>query len=269
MTAVGTMLAEYRRMRRLSQMELGLEAEVSARHISFIETGRTEPSREMLMRLAAVLELPQRECNLLLNAGGHPPAYSRLSLDDERLKPVSQALDVMLDNHNPYPALVMDSHWNILRANQAQEIIMGMLLPASYRTRSRLNVMELIFDPEGLRPFIQNWDELASLFLRRMHSEVMAFPTEESRALFARLLASDPPKDWQQPPTDAIEAPMITADLLVFGQQLRIFSTLSRFGTALDVNMADLLIEYYFPADETTRQFLQQLTPSHVFKHAD
>ena len=269
MTAVGTMLAEYRRMRRLSQMELGLEAEVSARHISFIETGRTDPSREMLMRLAAVLELPQRECNLLLNAGGHPPAYSRLPLDDERLKPVSQALDVMLDNHNPYPALVMDSQWNVLRMNQAQEIIMGMLLPASYRTRSRLNVLELIFDSNGLRPVIQNWDELAGLFLRRLHSEVMAFPTEESRALFDRLLASDPPEDWQQPPSETIEAPMITADLMIQGQKLRIFSTLSRFGTALDINMADLLIEYYFPADETTRQFLQQLTPSDVMKQAD
>ena len=269
MTAVGTMLAEYRRMRRLSQMELGLEADVSARHISFIETGRTEPSRAMLLRLASVLELPQRECNLLLHAGGHPPAYSRLSLDDERLKPVSQALDVMLDNHNPYPALVMDSQWNVLRMNQAQEIIMGMLLPASYRTHSRLNVLELIFDPDGLRPVIRNWDELAGLFLRRLHGEVMAFPSEETRALFERLLASDPPKDWQQPPTESIEAPMITADLQIHGHRLRIFSTLSRFGTALDINMADLLIEYYFPADEATRRFLQQLTPSDVMKQAE
>ncbi|XOZ33654.1 helix-turn-helix domain-containing protein [Halomonadaceae bacterium KBTZ08] len=261
MTAIGPMLAQYRRMRRLSQMELGLEADVSARHISFIENGRTEPSRDMLMRLAGVLELPQRECNLLLSAGGHPPAYSRLSLEDERLKPVSQALDVMLSNHAPYPALVMDSQWNVLRMNQPLETIMGMLLPTCYRKQSRLNVLELIFDPNGLRPCIQNWNELAGLFLRRLHGEVMAFPTDESRALFERLLAWDPPENWQQLPSETIEAPMITADLLIQGQPLRIFSTLSRFGTALDVNMADLVIEYYFPADEPTRGFLEQLTP--------
>lgn len=163
----------------------------------------------------------------------------------------------------------MDSQWNVLRMNQPQATIMGMLLPASYRDRSRLNVLELIFDPDGLRPCIQNWNELAGLFLRRLHGEVMAFPTDESRTLFERLLAYDPPENWQQLPSETIETPMITADLFILGQPLRIFSTLSRFGTALDVNMADLVIEYYFPADEPTHLFLEQLKPTDAMTHAE
>jgi transcriptional regulator with XRE-family HTH domain len=247
-----------RKSRRLSQLDLGLRAEVSTRHISFIETGRARPSRDVLLRLSEVMELPLRESNLLLASGGYAAAYTSLKLDAHEMKPVREALDIMLESHNPFPCLVVDGCWNILLANRTQQRMMGHLLPAE-RLAQKLNLLELMFDPAGFRPLITNWDRVAGHLLRRFRRQMLAFPHPDAQALYDRLIAMQPPRNWQQRTEGGFEAPMITADIELGSQKLRMFSTLSRFGTALDVGLEELVIESYFPADGTTRAFFMAL----------
>lgn len=260
--AAGTLLAEYRKTRRLSQLELGLRADVSARHVSFMETGRARPSREMLLRLAEALDLPHRDANILLAAGGYTPVYSQANLDAPEMRPVREALEIMLHNQEPFPATVVDGCFNVLMANRVQLGLFAMLFPDGPPSRGppsgRLNVLELLFDPSGFRPLVANWNAVAGWMLRRLRRELAAFPQPALQALYERLLDMEPPADWEQP-TGEPEGPMLTVDLVLQGQSLRMFSTLSRFGTALDVGAEELLVESYFPADEATRVFFMQM----------
>lgn len=258
MSSIGPLLREIRKTHRLSQLDLGLLADVSARHISFIETGRARPGRDVLLRLAEVMELPHRDSNLLLASGGYAAAYSSLHLDAAEMRPVRDALDIMLENHNPFPAGVVDNCWNVLLANRTQQWMMRQLLSAE-RLQQSLNVMELLFDPNGFRPRIGNWNRVAGYLLRRLRRQVLAFPQPDAQNLYERLLTMQPPENWQQPAEGDLEGPMITADIDLNGKTLRLFSTLSRFGSALDVAMQELLIESYFPADEATRAFFMAL----------
>lgn len=252
MHAVGPLLSEYRKKSRLSQLDLSLLADVSSRHISFIETGRTQPSRSMLMRLADVLDLPHKDSNLLLNSGGFTAAYSALDLASPEMAPVREALKLILDNHNPYPALVMDGCWNMLMANEAQvqmltQIVGSVPLPTS-------NILEAVFREDAFRPHIANWDEVAGHLLRRLRKQVLAYGNPQHEELYERLLELAPPENWQQPQESAADGPMLTVDFKMGDQTLSMFSTLSQFGTALDTGMEELLIESYFPADDATRQ---------------
>lgn len=257
MAGVGQVLMEFRRERRLSQLELALQAEVSTRHISFIETGRSRPSREMLLRLAAVMGLAHRDCNLLMTASGYAPAYSDLALDEAAMGPVMKALTVMLENHAPFPAAVLDSTWNLRMMNLPMQQLMRFLVPAD-RSAGPVNILELIFADGPLRQAMVNWDEVAALLLRRLRLQLQASASPELSALFTRLVSLAPPPGWRQPTAPA-EGPMLTTNLVIAGQPLSLFSTLSTFGTALDAGLQELMIESYFPADERTRQFLLAL----------
>ncbi|MDG5498436.1 helix-turn-helix transcriptional regulator [Marinobacter sp. BGYM27] len=259
--SAGQLLAEYRRARRMSQLDLGLQASVSTRHVSFVETGRASPSRDMLMRLADVLDLPHRETNMLLTAGGFTPAYSDADLSSPEMKTIRDALMVMLRNQEPFPATVVDGSWNILMGNRVHSALLDAIVPEQKR-QGRLNVLELLFDPQAFRPLVTNWEMLASWMLRRLRRQLTAFPDESMRRLLSRLLAMDPPANWQQPNEDGIEGPMITFDMAIGGQRLSLFSTLSRFGTALDVGAQELLVESYFPVDDATRQFFHGFAKS-------
>lgn len=257
MSSVGPLLSEYRKQNRLSQLELSLLADVSSRHISFIETGRTQPSRSMLIRLADVMELPHKDSNLLLHSGGFTAAYTQLNLESDDMAPVRQALELILSNHNPYPALVMDGNWNMLMANEAQAQLMSTLAGISALPTS--NVIEAVFRQDTFRPYIANWEEVASHLLRRLRKQVLSSGNEEQEKLYKRCLELSPPENWLQPNDSPDDGPMLTVDFQLGDDRLSLFSTLSQFGTALDTGMQELMIESYFPADEFTRQFFDRI----------
>ncbi len=258
MSVVGPLLSEYRKKNRLSQLDLSLLADVSSRHISFIETGRTRPSRSMLLRLADVLNLPHKDSNLLLHSGGYVAAYTELDLEASDMEPVLDALNLILENHNPYPALVMDASWNVLLANAAQQTMAGKISNLGGNSPSN-NLLEALFRQDSYRPHIENWDEVASHTLRRLHKQVLAFGRQDDDTLYKRLLEMSPPDNWQQPDESALDGPMLTIDINLGGQTLKMFSTLSQFGTALDAGMEELLIESYFPANKACKKFFEQL----------
>lgn len=255
----GQILAELRKSRRLSQMDLALRAEVSSRHLSFIETGRSQASAAMLKRLALELELSCRDTNRLLLSAGYAPAFSETDLNSDAMAPVRQALEIMLVNHNPYPAVVLDAHWNVLMANQAQQQLMGLMMQERGPFPETTNVVELVFHPQGYRPFLANWEEVAGVLLRRLHRDTQARPDPALTSLLVRLqeLANVDTLLHRAPASDRSE-PMLALDIQVAGQRLRSFSTLASFGTALDVVMEELRIEHFFPADDATRRWFRQ-----------
>ena len=179
----GQILAELRKTQRLSQLDLALRADVSSRHLSFIETGRSQASAPMLKRLALELELSCRDTNRLLLSAGYAPAFSNTDLDSVAMAPVRQALEIMLVNHNPFPAVVLDAHWNVLMANQAQQQMMGLMMQERGPFPQTANVVELVFHPQGYRPFLINWEEVAGFLLRRLHRDHQARPDPELAGL--------------------------------------------------------------------------------------
>ena len=257
MNAVGSLLSEYRKRNHLSQLDLGMLAEVSARHISFIETGKSMPSREMLLKLADSLNLSLHDSNLLLNSGGFAPAFSHFELNAPEMEPVREALVMMLEKQNPYPALVFDGDWNILMINSGQQFL-AQQLGIKPKENGSNNLLELVFDQDCYRPHIANWEEVAGHLLRRLRRQMLAYSKPGHIALFKKLLTMDPPPSWQQPDYHNPEKPMLTVDIKAGGQTLRMFSTLSQFGTALDVGTEEILIENYFPANENSKAFFRQ-----------
>lgn len=258
MGSAGHILSHFRRAKRLSQLELSLQADVSARHISFIETGRTQPSRDMLLKLSAVLDLSHRDTNHLLTACGYAAVYSEIPLEAAAMAPVRQALTIMLEHQAPYPAVVMNRHWELQMANRPMQQLISSLLPARQSDTS-LNMMAVLFEPDGLRPYITNWPDMAALLLRRLKLQLQTQPGPELARLMDHLLSLDPPEHWQTPTPHGWEGPMLTANLNVQGQPLSIFSTLTSFGTALDAGLQELMIESYFPADNATKVFFEHL----------
>ena len=257
MNAVGSLLCEYRKRNHLSQLDLGMLAEVSARHISFIETGKSMPSREMLLKLADSLDLSLHDSNLLLNSGGFAPAFSHFELDAREMKPVREALAMMLEKQNPYPALVLDGDWNILMINSGQQFL-AQQLSIKPKDDGSNNLLELVFDQDCYRPHIANWEEVAEHLLRRLRRQMLAYSRPGHIALFKKLLTMDPPLNWQQPDYHSPEKPVLTVNIKAGSQTLKMFSTLSQFGTALDVGTEDILIENYFPADARSKAFFRQ-----------
>jgi transcriptional regulator with XRE-family HTH domain len=254
LSSIGVLLSEYRKRSHLSQLELALLAEVSTRHISFIETGKSAPSRDMLLKLADSMALSLQDSNLLLNSAGYTAVYGNLEFTSPAMTPVRQALGMMLDRQNPYPALVLDGDWNILMVNEGQRKLGERLAISPDPSRSG-NLLELVFDPDGFRPVIENWEEVASHLLRRLRRQLVTFSRPGHVALYENLLNRNPPRNWQTPSTSRSDAPVMTVDLRVEDRVIKLFSTLSQFGTALDVGTADILIENYFPADAASREF--------------
>jgi len=256
MSSVGALLSEFRKKNRLSQLDLSLLADVSSRHISFIETGRTQPSRSMVLRLADVLNLAHKDSNLLLHSAGYAAVYSELNLASAEMEPVRHALLVILDNHNPYPALVMDGNYNLIMANTAQQQLLSFLVSPN-RGLPTSNILEAVFREDALRPVIANWDMVAGHLLRRLRKQVLAYAKPAHEELFNLLLELSPPINWQQPEELKLDGPMLTIDFKLGNQVLSAFTTLSQFGTALDIGMEELMIESYFPADSASREFFQ------------
>ncbi len=190
---VGPLLRDWRRRRRLSQLDLALEAGISARHLSFVETGRSKPSAEMVLRLAEQLDVPLRERNQLLLAGGYAPAYEERDLEAPELAPVHDAIQRVLDGHDPYPALVVDRHWNLLAGNHSVAVLTAGVAPELLRPPA--NAMRLALHPDGLAPRIVNHGEWRAHLLERLARQVAVTSDARLQALLEEVAAYSAPDD--------------------------------------------------------------------------
>lgn len=247
---VGVLLREWRAARRLSQLDLALEAEVSTRHLSCVETGKSQPSRELIARLAGALAIPPREQNILLRAAGFSPRYAETELAAPELSPVRSAIELIVEHQEPYPAFVLNRHWEILRTNRAAVRMAEYLIGGSAHS----NMMRQFFDPQDLRAVVANWEEVARDLIRHLHDAIAVAPHDEAaRALLGDLLRyPDVPADWRTPQFDLPPSPLLTVDFRKGNEHLRFFSTITAFATSHDVTLDELRIECAFPADDVT-----------------
>ena len=247
---IGPLLREWRSRRRLSQMELALDADVSARHLSFVETGRSKPSRGLVLQLAEHLEVPLRERNALLLAAGYAPAYAERALGDEAMAPVRGALERLLKGHEPFPAVAIDRQWELVSANApALALLTDRVDPALLEPP--VNTLRVTLHPDGLAPRIGNLAEYSSHLLHLVAHEAAASGDPALVALHEELRGY-PGVDDSPPPADPAGSLFIPLQL----DGLSFFSTIARFGTALDVTVAELAVESFFPADERTAALL-------------
>lgn len=247
----GALLRHWRSVRRLSQLELSLHAGVSSRHLSFVETGRSQPSREMVLRLADALEIPLRERNALLVAAGFAPRYFETDLGAPEMAQIRNAIELILRHQEPYPAFVLDRHWEIRMTNGAAERCTRFLLGAQ---PAESNIVRLLLRPDGLRPVLVNWEETAADLIRHLQLQVAAAPSDErARALLTEVLAYPGVADvWQTRDTGVPAGPILTTNFRRGDVELRFFSTLTTFGTPRNVALEELRIESSFPADGAT-----------------
>lgn len=262
---VGDLFREWRQRRRMSQMDLALDAEISARHLSFLETGRSLPSREMVLRLAEQLDVPLRERNALLLAAGFAPAFQERPLQDPALAGARQAVELVLAGHEPYPALAVDRHWQLVTANAAVPALLTGV--AAALLQPPVNVLRLSLHPDGLAPRIANLPEWRAHLLARLRRQVEVTADPELSALLQELhaypsssaAASDAP-DTASPATDTSYGGVIVPLKLVTpGGALSLISTTTVFGTPVDITLAELALETFFPADEPTAVHLRAL----------
>ena len=252
----GDRLRWWRDRRGLSQLDLAGDADTSQRHLSFLESGRTTPSREMVLRLSAALDLPLRQQNALLLAAGYAPAWRESDLAAPELAKVNAALDLMLAQQEPYPAFVVDRRWNLLRANEGAGRFVAFLLGAL--PAGPVNLAEALVSPAGLRPLIVNWDEVALYFLRGVQADAVADGTAETAQLLERLLAFPGlPALSQVLPLAEARAPVLTIHFRKDDTSLRLFTTIATLGTAHDVTLEEIRVECFFPADDATAVLLR------------
>jgi transcriptional regulator with XRE-family HTH domain len=257
---VGALLRDWRQRRRLSQLDLALEADVSARHVSFLETGRARPSREMLLRLAERLDVPLRERNALLVAGGYAPVYPERSLDDPALKVARQAVELVLTGHEPYPALAVDRHWTLVAANRALAPLLEGV--GAELLQPPVNVLRVSLHPAGLAPRIANWAQWRTHVLERLRLQVelSADPTLANLLKELRGYPAPAGRSEAGPRRDLYEAGVVVPlRLQTEHGLLAFFSTTTIFGTPVDVTLAELAIEAFFPADPVTAETLQRV----------
>ncbi|HEX7790758.1 MAG TPA: helix-turn-helix transcriptional regulator [Afipia sp.] len=257
--AFGDYLREWRQRRHLSQLDLAGDAEISARHLSFVETGRAAPSREMVLRLAERLDVPLRERNVLLVAAGFAPAFPNRSLDDPALAAARQAVETVLKAHEPYPALAVDRHWNLVSANAMIVPFLAGVAPSLLTPP--LNVMRLSFHPQGLAPLTINLAEWCGHLLERLHRQCEATADPVLVALYDELKGYPIPAR-SGPRTNLAEAVAVPFQLRFGKDVLSFISTTMIFGTPVDVTLSELALETFFPADETTAEKMRSLAKS-------
>jgi len=264
-SAFGRLFREWRTRRRVSQLDLAVEAGVSSRHVSFIETGRSQPSREMVIMLARVLDIPLRDRNELLMAAGYAAMYRATDLDSPALEQARRALDFMLRQQEPYPAIVVDRSWTLLKANNgAVRLVETFVADPSAASEWGGNAMHLMFHPFGLRPHIVNWEAMAAALIQWLHRDVLSgLGGAETRQLLDDLLAYPgvPPR-WRTLDLDVSTAPFLAIDFRKDDLRLRYFSTLTTLGTPHDITLQELRIEAFFPADAETEEASRRLAGS-------
>ena len=257
--AFGRLLRQWRAARGMSQLALATEAEISGRHLSFLETGRAQPSREMVQLLGNVLNVPLGERNALLLAAGYAPVYGERELGGPELRHVRRALEFILRQQEPYPAIVVDRCWNIVMANAATRRVFGLFQgPAPLSAQHEGNALHAIFHPDGLRQFVVNWSELAGPLIHEVHREAATNAALER--LRDELLAyPDVPARFKVPDPAAGAAPLLAMRLKKGDLALAFFSTITTLATAQDVTLQQLRIECFHPADAETEAIALRL----------
>ncbi|MFD6262416.1 helix-turn-helix domain-containing protein [Micromonospora chalcea] len=250
---VGELLRQWRQRRGLSQLDLAIAADVSARHVSLVETGKSQPSADMILRLSAQLHVPLRERNRLLLAGGFAPRYTERPLHDIALSAVHDAIRRVLHAHEPYPAVAFDRRWNIVMTNRAVDRFFAQVAPDLLRPP--VNLVRLGLDPRGLARMVVNLADVRAVFRTRISRQLAAAPDPELAALYEELLAPEPDDASGHQIDDGVVLPMI---LSVGGRELRLFSTITTFGTPMDITIDEVAIESYYPADAESAAYFMK-----------
>jgi transcriptional regulator with XRE-family HTH domain len=255
----GAHLRHWRQHRRLSQLDLAHEAQVSTRHLSYVETGRAEPSREMVLRLAERLDVPLRERNALLVAAGYAPMYRQRSLDDPAMAAARRAVDLVLKGHEPFPALAVDRHWNLVAHNALVPLLMAGAAPEL--VQPPVNVLRLSLHPDGLAPRIANLAQWRAHLLERLQQQIAATGDAILAALHDELAAYPQPKVGREAPAAGGELANVVVpfQFVTTDGVLSFISTTTIFGTPVDVTLQELAVESFFPADARTAEALAEL----------
>lgn len=262
---VGNLLRDWRRRRNLSQLDLACEADISTRHLSFLETGRSSPSREMVLHLAERLEIPLRERNILLIAAGYAPVFRERPINDPALRAARQAIDLVLAGHEPYPALAIDRHWTLVASNDAATRLLTGVDPSLLQPP--VNVLRLSLHPKGIAPRIANLTEWRAHLLARLRRqiEVTADPVLAELLRELRNYPTSDEAESSKPVTDTEYADVVVPfQLIAEGEILSFLSTTTIFGTPVDITLSELAIESFFPADAATAQTLRRLAEDKV-----
>jgi transcriptional regulator with XRE-family HTH domain len=244
---LGELLRYWRRERGKSQLDLSLDTGISQRHLSFVESGRSAPSRELLSIVSGALNIPLRERNALLLASGYAPQYNEQPIDAEQMAIVTRAIDRMLQQHEPHPALVLDRHWNVVRTNESAPRLFGSFVDLEKRPKPR-NLLDLMFDPTGMRPFVEDWEKVAAGLLQRVRREAVGQVLD---AELQKLL-----RRWREYPGVAELKPLVAPPSpvlpIVFrrgNQRLSYFSLITTVGTPQCITAQELRVECMFPTD--------------------
>ncbi len=257
---IGLRLRKWRQRRRLSQLDLALEADISTKHVSFLETGRAAPSRDMLLHLCERLEVPLRDRNALLVSAGYAPVFPERDLSDQALAPVREAIDKVLAGHEPYPALAIDRHWQMVAANRMVMPLMAGADPSLLT--APINVLRLSLHPQGLASRIVNYAEWRAHLLARLKRQIDLSADDTLSALYSELSTYPAPSGgtMRRMPAERDAAQLaVPFEFATEAGILRFFSTTMMFGTPVDITLAELAIESFFPADTATAEILRRL----------
>lgn len=254
---VGELIREWRQHRRISQLDLALDAEISPKHLSFVETGRSQPSREMILRLAETLQVPLRARNALLHAAGYAAAFAERPLDDPALSAVRAAVDVVLKGHEPSPALAVDRHWTLVASNRVVPMLLQGI--SASLLQPPVNVLRLSLHPEGLAPRIANLAEWRRHLLERLRRQIDATADSVLEELFAELRTFPAPKEERAPANRDYAGVVVPFELRTPNGVLAFFSTTTVFGTPVDITVSELALESFFPANDFTATALRGL----------
>lgn len=254
---VGDLLRDWRRRRRLSQLDLACEAEISTRHLSFLETGRSLPSREMVLHLAEQLDIPLRERNALLLAAGYAPVFSQKPLEDPALQAARKAVELILAGHEPYPALAVDRHWTLVTANRAIPPLLAGAEPSLLEPP--VNVLRLSLHPQGLAPRIVNLAEWRAHLLARLRRQVDATADPVLAELLSELSGYPIPNENTNKDDNDYAGVAVPLQLATEGGVLSFLSTTTIFGTPVDITLSELAVESFFPADAATSETLTRI----------
>jgi transcriptional regulator with XRE-family HTH domain len=254
---VGACLREWRQRRRLSQLDFALQAEISQRHLSFMESGRATPSRDMLLRLAEHLDVPLRERNTWLLAAGYAPMFAERRLDSPAMQEARQAIDTLLKSTEPFPSLVVDRGWNLIAANSAVAPLLSLVTEKAL-LRPPLNVMRLTLHPGGLAPRVVNLAEWRRHMLDRLHRQITLTNDRGLLPLLQELRGYSGTEINAEPTADAHQSIFVAFQLRTDHGVLSFFSTTTVFGTAVDITLSELTLESFFPADPETAAALRR-----------
>jgi len=251
-----SMLRAWRRRRGLSQMALAARADISSRHLGFLEVGRAAPSHDMVMRLAAALDIPLRQQNTLLLAAGFAPVWRESRLDASELAQVRGAIDYMLGQQEPFPAVAVDRRWNLLQANKGAlrmvEFLVGQLAPGT-----AVNLADALVAPDVLRPYLVNWEEVVRYFLRTVEADAAMDGTAETAALLERLLDYRDVRAVLRDPMSDAAGPVLPMHFRKGDVSLQLFTAIATLGTPQDVTLQELRVETFFPVDDTTARIFR------------